>query len=412
MDVKIFQFNGCNKCYNESILLTEESKYKVEFIEDPKNWKETKTDFAVITGYLLPEDKEVLNKIKSNSEKVIAYGNCATTGGVYALAIQRGNKILPLNKFITDAQNINGCLGEIEELKFVINNEENSQIKNLCMVCGRKTTCDYLDDVKRQIELDDDDKTCFNDLGYLCNGFIAKECKERCIDYNAPCRGCKPSLERSGIRMLGMFGTLMGNIEVATEHSELGATDKLADRDDEITDNLPDVLGNFFRFTLSTSGLPRGRIPSSGSIIDDVFTGRLIEELPLISGLLGGDHSISLTLKIIETYEKANQIEISETTKKYRKELLELENQLLEAIKSKDPEQYKKITDEIRKIGGNMNLSNLFFGGFRSQIDDKDNFEDYKAHVFDVVEGTYKNGSVEFTIDPIGIVKEIKIKEV
>jgi hypothetical protein len=59
-----------------------------------------------------------------------------------------------------------------------------------------------------------------------------------------------------------------------------------------------------------------------------------------------------------------------------------------------------------------MNLSNLFFGGFRSQIDDKDNFEDYKAHVFDVVEGTYKNGSVEFTIDPIGIVKEIKIKEV
>ncbi|MCJ7649592.1 MAG: hypothetical protein MUP85_13335, partial [Candidatus Lokiarchaeota archaeon] len=113
-----------------------------------------------------------------------------------------------------------------------------------------------------------------------------------------------------------------------------------------------------------------------------------------------------------ETYEKANQIEVSEPTKKYRKELLDLEIQLQEAIKSKDPEPYKKITDEIRKIGGNMNLSNVFFGGFRSQIDDKDNFEDYKAHVFNVVEGTYKNGSVEFKIDPIGIVKEIKIKEV
>jgi len=58
-----------------------------------------------------------------------------------------------------------------------------------------------------------------------------------------------------------------------------------------------------------------------------------------------------------------------------------------------------------------MNLSNVFFGGFRSQIDDNDNFEEYKTHPFEVVEGTYKNGSVEFTIDPIGVVKEIKIKE-
>ena len=411
MDVKIFQFHGCNKCFNETILLNGESEYKVEFIEDPKNWKETKTDVSVITGYLLLEDREVLDKIKSNSGKIIGYGNCATTGGVFALANQRGYDISPLNKFIVDAQKINGCLGEVEELKSAINYEEPSKLKNLCLVCGRKTTCDYLDEVKRQIELDDD-TTCFNDLGYLCSGFIAKECKERCIDYNAPCRGCKSSLERPGIRMLGMFGTLMGNIEVATEHSELGATDKLADQDDDVTDSLPDVLGNFFRFTLPTSGLPRGRIPSSGNILNDVFAGRLIEELPLISGLLGGDHSISLTLKIIETYEKANQIELSEPTKKYRQELLELENQLQEAIKSKDPEQYKKITDEIRKIGGNMNLSNVFFGGFRTQIDDNDNFEDYKTHVFDVVEGTYKNGSVEFKIDPIGIVKDIIIKEV
>ena len=410
MDVRIFQFNGCNKCFNETILLKGESKYKVEFIEDPKNWKEMKTNVSVITGYLLPEDKDVLEKIKSNSERVIGYGNCATMGGVFALANQHGYEVSPLNKFIENAQKVNGCLGEVEELSSAINNEEIPKLKNLCTVCARKTTCDYLDDVKRQIELEDD-TTCFNDLGYLCNGFVTKECKERCIDYNAPCRGCKPIVERSGIRMLGMFGTLMGNIEVATEHSELGATDKLADRDDDITDRLPDVLGNFFRFTLPTSGLPRGRILSSGNILDDVFTGRLIEELPLISGLLGGDHSISLTLKIIETYEEANNIEVSEQTKSYRKELLDLESQLQNAIKNEDPKEYKKITDEIRKIGGNMNLSNLYFGGFKSPIDDEHNFEDYKTHVFDVVEGTYKNGSVEFTIDPIGIVKEIKIKE-
>jgi hypothetical protein len=147
-------------------------------------------------------------------------------------------------------------------------------------------------------------------------------------------------------------------------------------------------------------------------LLEDVFMGRLIEELPLISGLLGGDHSISLTLKIIETYEQANNFEVSETTKKYRKDLLDLEIELREAINSKDPKKYKEITDKIRKIAGNMNLSNLFYGGFKAKIKEDDNFEDYKTHVFDVVEGTYKNGSVEFTIDSTGIVKEIKIKEV
>ena len=410
MDVKVFQFNGCNKCFNETILLKEDSKYKIEFIADPKNWKEKKVDISIITGFLLPDDKSTLEKIITNSEKIIGYGNCTTTGGVFALANQRGYDISPLNKFIENAVNVNGCLGEIEELKTEVNGEEAPKLKNLCKVCERHKTCDYLDEVKRQIELDDED-TCFNDLGYLCNGFIAKECKERCIDYNTPCRGCKPIIDRSGIRMLGMFGTLMGNIEVDTEHSEKGATDKLGDAEDDVTDSLPDIVGNFFRFTLPSSGLPKGRIASYGTLLENVFTGRLIEELPLISGLLGGDHSISLTLKIIESYEQANKIEVSEQAKKYRNELLNLEKELHDAIQGKNPEQYRKVCDEIRKIGGNMNLSNVFFGGFKSQINENDDFEDYKTHVFEVVEGTYKNGSVEFNIDPIGIVKDIKIKE-
>ncbi|MFX1497052.1 MAG: hypothetical protein ACFFBH_05975 [Promethearchaeota archaeon] len=410
MDVKVFQFNGCNKCFNETILLKADSDYKIEFIANPKDWKEEKTNASVITGYLLPEDKDTLDKIKKNSQKIIAYGDCTTTGGVFALANQRGHEITPLKNFVKEVINVNGCLAEIEELKSQINGEDLVKLNNLCIVCGRKKTCDYLKEVKRQIELDDGEK-CFNDLGYLCNGFIAKECKERCIDYNAPCRGCKPMVERSGIRMLGMFGTLMGNIEVATEHSEKGATDKLADNDDDVTASLPDVVGNFFRFTLSTSGLPKGRISSSGSLLEDVFTGRLVEELPLITGLLGGDHSISLTLKILETYEQANNIEVSEATKQYRNQLRELEKELLEAIESRDPKKYKDVTDNIRKIAGNMNLSNLYYGGFKTQINENDNFDDYKTHVFDVVEGSYKNGSVEFTIDSIGIVKEIKIKE-
>lgn len=410
MDVKIFQFNGCNKCFYETLLLKLEDNIKVEFISNPHEWKAESMDVAIITGYLLPNDLDSVQNIQNNAERIIAFGDCTTTGGIFALANQKGHQVTPLKNFVSNEITVDGCLGEIEELIAAINGEESRENRPLCNACKRRATCEYLDSVNRQIEIEDN-KTCFNDLGFLCNGFIAKECKERCIDYNTPCRGCKPMVERSGVRMLGMFGTLMGNIEMATEHSEKGATDKLADAEDDVTDSLPDILGNFFRFTLPTSGLPRGRMQSSGDLLQDVFTGRLIEELPLIVGQLGGNKSISLILKIIETYEKANNIEISEQTKKYRSELLELEIELIEATNNKDAQKYKETTEKIRKIAGNMNLSNVYFGGFKQKIEDSEDFESYKSHIFEVVEGTYKNGSLNYSIDPKGVIKEITIKE-
>ncbi len=410
MDVKVFQFNGCNKCFNETVLLKQDAKYKVEFVSDPKNWKGEKVDISVITGYLLPNDLEHVERIKNNSNKVIAYGDCPATGGVFALANQKGHDVKPLATLIEGSSSVYGCLGEIEELKLAIDGRDVPILKNLCQICSRKATCDYLEKINRQIELEDSE-TCFNDLGFLCSGFTATECKEKCIDYNTPCRGCKPSIDRSGIRMLAMFGTLAGNIEIATEHSVKGATDKLGDADDDLTDSLPDIVGNFFRFTLPTSGLPKGKISSSGTLLEDVFIGRLIEEIPLITGLIGGAKSISFTLKFIKAYEEANQIEVSEQTKKYRNELLQLEKDLQDAIIKEDASKYKEITNKIRFIAGNMNLSNVFFGGFKSIIDPNDDFNNYKTHVFDVVDGTYKNGSIEYTINPDGIIKEIKINE-
>ena len=411
MSVKIFQFNGCNKCFHETILLKKESDLDIEFVSNPREWKESQFDIAILTGYILPEDKEILFKIENSAKKVIAYGDCTTTGGVFGLSNQRGSKITPITKILPDSIRINGCLAEIEELIAAIKGEIKPRLKLLCNVCKRRSTCEYLDNVQRQIDPLEDEESCFNDLGFQCNGYIATECKERCVDYGTQCRGCKPIVERPGIRMLGMFGTLMGNVEVATEASKYGATDKLADQDDDMTENLPDLVGNFFRFTLPTSGLPPGRIDSTGHILEDVFTGRLIEELPLITGLLGGDNSISMTLSVIEAYEKGAGIEVSEETVKLRKQLRDLEKKLKVAVEAQDAKKYEEITEKIRKIAGNMNLSNVFFGGFKTPIEDKENFEDYKSQIFEVVEGSYKNGLIEFTLDKKGIIKEIKIKE-
>jgi len=411
MNVNIFQFNGCNSCFNEALLLKKESGMKIDLVPNPKGWAEEKIDVAVITGYLLPEDKEVILKIQSNAGKVIAYGDCTVSGGVFGLANQKGQNITPISRISSDSVNIMGCLAEVEELKSAILGETLVPSKPLCKVCKRKSTCDYLDEVHRQIDLSEGAETCFNDLGFQCNGYIAKECKERCIDYGTQCRGCKPMIDRSGIRMLGMFGTLMGNVEVATEASDHGATDKLADQDDDMTDSIPDVIGNFFRFTLPTSGMPKGRIPSQGTILEDVFTGRVIEELPLIMGLVGGDKSISMTLSVVEAYEKGAGIEISNKAKEYRQELRDIETELIKSLEEQNVLKYEELTERIRQIAGNMNLSNIFYGGFKTQIGEDDDFNNYKTSIFDVVEGTYKNGLVEFTIDSNGIINQIKIKE-
>jgi len=84
---------------------------------------------------------------------------------------------------------------------------------------------------------------------------------------------------------------------------------------------------------------------------------------------------------------------------------------LQDAIDIENSTKYKEVTEKIRKIAGNMNLSNLYFGGFKTKINDNDNFDDYKTHIFEIVEGTYKNGSVEYKIDSDGILTEINIKE-
>jgi hypothetical protein len=94
-----------------------------------------------------------------------------------------------------------------------------------------------------------------------------------------------------------------------------------------------------------------------------------------------------------------------------RNKLLKFEKELRAAIDAQDAEKYEEITEKIRNIAGNMNLSNVFFGGFKTPIEGNENFEDYKSQVFEVVEGSYKNGLIEFTLDKKGIIKEITIKE-
>ncbi|QEE15324.1 hypothetical protein DSAG12_01149 [Promethearchaeum syntrophicum] len=417
MKIGIFQLNGCNKCFNETILLDKHIKSKNEIYRiknsEIESWSEKELDYAVVTGYIKPENHEFLQNLSKNSKNIVGYGSCATTGGIFGLAYQNGYKISPIGKIISDAAIVDGCLGEIEELSEILQGNPLSNDSNLCKSCARKSTCEYLDEVVRQIDPQDDIESCYNDFGYMCTGYIAKACKEMCVNYGTPCRGCKPSIDRAGFRMLGMFGTLMGNIEVATEATGKGGTDKLADVDDDITRSIPDITGNFFRFNLANSVLPIGRIQSNGSILSDIFIGRPIEELPLISGCMGGNNFISITLDLIQAYENGlgDDLPVSKKTTELRNSLLSLEKDLNSALKESNIEQYETITNQIRKLAGNMNLSNLFFGGFKVPIEGSDDFEEYKKIIFENIEGDYQNGQVKYSLDNQGLVTKFEILE-
>lgn len=402
MNITIIQMHGCNKCFNETLLLKPNSGDKITRIAEYSQWKTEKADIVVITGYLIESDQELLCKIQATATKVIAYGSCAASGGIFGLSTRNGNKITPLKKIAQNIVEVHGCLGEIEELQEAIEEKPFSHSKKLCEICSRRSTCNYLDDVVRQINLEDNTEACLNDLGWMCTGYIARECKENCVKAGAPCRGCKPKIEMAGFRMLGMFGTLMGNIEVATEATGKGGTDKLADKDDDITDKVRDITGNFFRFELANTVLPIGKVPSNGSLIKDIFIGRLIEELPLLLGMMGGNHAISYTLAAIEALEEGIGLIPSEKTKIFRAKLLRLESDLNAAVEASDSTKYLLTTNEIRKIAGNMNLSNLFYGGFKTPIEGEDNYADYKYAIFEWKAGTYKHGPIQYEIDANG----------
>jgi coenzyme F420-reducing hydrogenase gamma subunit len=403
--ITIFNFGSCSKCFDEALLLPKDAAYEVERIANPAAWKPVSTDVAVIAGYLLPKDKQIIGPIVKNAKKVVAFGTCAVTGGPFGLASAKGTRFLSIAEAAPGAAEVHGCLGEWFELDQAIKGVQPDKAK-LCDACKRRSTCKFLSEVVRQLEPPaEDEESCFNDRGFACNGYVARQCKEKCIDHFTPCRACKPFVDRPGIRMLSMFGTLMANVEVATEATGgIAGTDKLADVADDVTRGVPDVSGLFFRFSLPLEA-PLGKAKSAGDVLADVFVGRPVEEMPLIAGMLGGKSAISITLDIFEAYEQGTGIEVSELVKTYRKQLRDLEAQLQAATKASDVARYGSTTDQIRKIAGNMNLSRLFFGGFKAVIPgEQAAFDEYKAKTIEFKDDTYQAGGVTYSLDAAGLV--------
>jgi F420-non-reducing hydrogenase small subunit len=134
--------------------------------------------------------------------------------------------------------------GPLPEKKTVIGANEKSQ----CEECPRKKTDKKsIKKFYRPWEIEDDGETCFLEQGVICMGPATRGgCGVRCIEGNAPCRGCygpPPDAPDPGAKMMSAIATMID----ANEPEEI----------EKITEQLEDPVGTFYRFSLPGSILRR-----------------------------------------------------------------------------------------------------------------------------------------------------------
>lgn len=120
--------------------------------------------------------------------------------------------------------------------------------KSQCDECNRKKTDNKtIKEFHRPIDIQDDGETCFLEQGVICMGPATRGgCGVRCIEGNAPCRGCygpPADAKDPGAKMMSAIGTMIDS----NEEEEI----------EKIVDQIDDPAGTFYRFSLPGSIIRR-----------------------------------------------------------------------------------------------------------------------------------------------------------
>jgi len=273
-----------------------DTKYK-----DVEEMPDGSIDITLFNGAVRNSENELMAVLlRQKSKLLVAYGSCAHLGGIPGLGnmssrdgifkrvydetestenpdklhpqptydIPQGqlelprfyNDVLPLQKVVCVDYYIPGCPPQTERLlevfqaivsgaalpakESVIGANEKSQ----CDECPRKKTDNKsVKQFFRPWEIEDDGETCFLEQGVICMGPATRGgCGVRCIEGNAPCRGCygpPPDSPDPGAKMMSAIATMID----ANEPEEI----------EKIVDSIEDPVGTFYRFSLPGSILRR-----------------------------------------------------------------------------------------------------------------------------------------------------------
>ncbi len=258
-------------------------------------------DVTLFNGAVRNSENEHMAKLLRKKTKIlVAYGSCAHMGGIPGLANfsnregifnrvylesestsnpekvfpQQHHKVsegvLELPEFHNDVKTLNqvvnvdyylpGCPPQTERLVEVFlaivsktdlppaGSVVGALDKSQCDECKRKKSDNKLVKVfKRPWQIKDDGVTCFIEQGVICMGPATRGgCGVRCVEGNAPCRGCygPPSdVTDPGLKMMSAIATMIDS----NDSAEIEKT----------IETIDDPAGTFYRYSLPGSILRR-----------------------------------------------------------------------------------------------------------------------------------------------------------
>jgi len=277
-----------------------DTKYAdVEAMEDDS------IDLCLFNGAIRTEENvHLATLLRRKSKTLVAFGACASAGGIPGLAnattleaifdrvyrttpstdneagvqpqtrtvIGEGMELtlpalLPMVKalhhVVTVDYTIPGCPPEGKQVWGVIEAVLSGNLPpaGAILGAGDRTVCDEcrlekrdtkISGFKRPHELIPDDTTCLLEQGVLCMGPATRSgCEARCPDVNMPCRGCygsagEDSYADAGLQMIGVLGAIL---QPSNEAALRG-----------IMDEVSDPVGTLYRFALPGSLLGRAAV--------------------------------------------------------------------------------------------------------------------------------------------------------
>jgi F420-non-reducing hydrogenase small subunit len=273
-----------------------DTKYK-----DVEAMADQEIDLTLFNGAVRNSENEHLaHLLRRKSKILVAYGSCSHLGGIPGLAnftdregiferayetsestvnpdkvrpqtvtkVKEGELSIP--EFYNDVRALDqvvdvdyylpGCPPQTERLvevfMAIVTGAElppkgsvvGAHEKTQCDECTRKKTENKkIKEFKRPIDIVDDGETCFLEQGVICMGPATRGgCGYRCIEGNAPCRGCygpPADAPDPGAKMMSAIGTM---IDSNDEEEIL-----------KIIEQIDDPAGTFYRFSLPGSILRR-----------------------------------------------------------------------------------------------------------------------------------------------------------
>jgi F420-non-reducing hydrogenase small subunit len=268
---------------------------------DVQKMPDASIDLCLYNGAVRNSENELMAVLLRQKSKIlVAYGSCAHMGGIPGLAnfsdreaifnrvyrdsesTENPDGILPRPKldiregelelpaFYNDVKTLRdvvcvdyyipGCPPQSERLlevfqAIVAGSELPSKEsvigalnKSQCDECPRKKTDNKkVKQFFRPWEIEDDGETCFLEQGVICMGPATRGgCGVRCIEGNAPCRGCygpPPDVTDPGAKMMSAIATMIDTND--------------QDEINHIIDSIDDIAGTFYRFSLPSSILRR-----------------------------------------------------------------------------------------------------------------------------------------------------------